>query len=299
MSILVNKETRLIVQGITGKYGAFYSKANKDYGTQVVAGVSPGKGGSTINDIPVFDTVLGAKKDFQIDASIIWVPGPYAKEAAFEAIDAGIGVIICPVDGIPVKDSMLIMRKLKDSDSIFIGPNTPGIITPGVFIAGFMPGHAFTPGNVGIASRSGTLTYQVGSLLTKAGIGQSTALGIGGDPIIGFGFIQALSYFENDPDTSVIVLICEIGGNQEELAAVYIKNNVTKPVITFISGKMAQSGIKMGHAGAIISGDFGSFQSKINTFRSANIPVAELLTNIPTMVTGAIEKGWQNSHVTR
>ncbi|MCD6356132.1 MAG: succinate--CoA ligase subunit alpha [Anaerolineaceae bacterium] len=291
MSILVNDKTHLIVQGITGKYGTYYSRANKEYGTWIIAGVSPGKGGIFINDIPVFDTVQEAKNKFKIDASIIWVPGPYAKEAIFEAIDANISIIVVPVDGIPVKDAMQITHKLKYSDSILIGPNTPGIISPGKFTAGFMPTHAFSPGYVGIASRSGTLTYQTASLLTEAGIGQSTALGIGGDPIVGFGFIQALKHFENDLDTSVIVLICEIGGNQEELAAEYIKENITKPVIAFISGKMARPGTKMGHAGAIISGNFGSFESKLKAFNKYNIPVAELLTEIPTMVAKVLKKG--------
>jgi succinyl-CoA synthetase alpha subunit len=290
MSILVNKDTCLIIQGITGKYGEFYCQANGEYGTKIVGGTSPGKGGQEVHGIPVYNSLKEAQRRTRIDASIVWVPGPFAKIAVFEAIDAEIGLIICPVDGIPVKDSMLIMRKLKDSKSILIGPNTPGIITPGQFVAGFMPPHAFSPGPVGIASRSGTLTYQIGSLLTKAGVGQSTSLGIGGDPIVGFNFIQALQEFEADTDTKIIILICEIGGSQEEMAADFIKKNISKPVLCFIGGRMAQNGTRMGHAGAIISGKYGSFESKLKAFKDADVPVAELLTELPDMVINMLNR---------
>lgn len=293
MSILVNRETRLIIQGITGRYGNFYSQKFLDYGTHIVAGVTPGKGGVSIHEIPVFDTVAEALQEYQADASIIFAPGPVAKDAILEAVDSGIKLILCIVDGLPVRDVMVVKRRLRESQTILLGPNTPGIITPGEFLAGFMPAHAFKPGNVGIASRSGTLTYQTADLLSKEGVGQSTALGIGGDPIVGFGFIDALSSFESDPATKLILLIGEIGGTQEEQAAAFIKNKVTKPVIAFIGGRLAPPGSKMGHAGAIVNeGRVGNYASKLAAFEAVGVPVAKLLSEIPGLVKKSLVKGF-------
>ncbi len=284
MSILVDRKTRLIVQGITGRYGTFYSRKMMDAGTQIVAGVTPGKGGMRVNGLPVYDTVAEALQEHTAEASIVFAPPPVAKDALLEALDSDLQVVICIVDGIPVRDMMVVKRRLADARCVLIGPNSPGIITPGEFVTGFMPPNAFMPGPVGIISRSGTLTYQTASLLCGFGIGQSTALGIGGDPIVGLSFAEALALFEADVDTRAVVLIGEIGGSQEERAAEYIGREMSKPVVAFIGGRSAPPESRMGHAGAITSGGRGTYASKLETLQSAGVAVAALLTDVPRLI---------------
>ena len=289
MSILVNRDTCLIVQGITGRFGSYYSRKMMEAGTRIVAGVTPGKSGTQVNGLPVYDNLVDALTEHPADASILFVPGAGAKSALCEAIDADLGIIICIVDGIPVRDMMLVKQRLRASHTILIGPNSPGIITPGEFVSGFMPPNAFTPGPVGIISRSGTLTYQTASLLSENGIGQSTALGIGGDPIVGIGFAEALALFEADPATRTIVLIGEIGGTQEERAAEFIPK-MTKPVVAFIGGRTAPPESRMGHAGAIVAEGCGTHASKVAALESAGVPVARLLTDVPRLVREAVRR---------
>lgn len=289
MSILVNRDTRVIVQGITGRFGAYYSAKIMEAGTRVVAGVTPGKAGTQVNSLPVYDHVGDALREHPAEATLLFVPGTGVKEALLEAIDAGMPVVICVVDGVPVRDMLIVKRRLRECSSVMIGPNSPGIITPGEFVAGFMPPNAFIPGPVGIISRSGTLTYQTASLLSEIGIGQSTALGIGGDPIIGVGFAEALALFENDPATRAVVLIGEIGGTQEERAAEFIPK-MSKPVIAFIGGRTAPPETRMGHAGAIVAEGRGTYASKVAALESAGVPVAPLLTDVPRLVQEALAK---------
>jgi len=273
MSVLVDNNTRLIVQGITGREGTFHAQQAIAYGTQVVGGVVPGKGGTEHLDLPVFDTVAAAVKKTGANASVIFVPPPFAADAIMEAADAGIPVVVCITEGIPAIDMVKAWRFLEERSTRLIGPNCPGIISPGKCKIGIMPGHIHKEGHVGVVSRSGTLTYEAVGQLTKLGIGQSTCIGIGGDPIIGTNFVDALTLFNQDPDTHAIVMIGEIGGNAEETAAAYVKANVKKPVVGFVAGQTAPPGRRMGHAGAIIAGGSGKASDKIAAMRAAGIAV--------------------------
>ncbi|HKK90628.1 MAG TPA: succinate--CoA ligase subunit alpha [Desulfobacteraceae bacterium] len=281
MSIFVNKETRLVVQGITGREGQFHARQCVDYGTRVVAGVTPGKGGQKMDDIPVFDTVRSAVETTGANASMIFVPPPFGADAIMEAADAGVELIVAITEGIPVMDMLKVKNFLATRQCRLIGPNCPGIITPGQCKIGIMPGSIHMPGGpVGVVSRSGTLTYEVVDQLTKLGMGQTTCMGIGGDPINGTNFIDVLAAFEADPETSGIVMVGEIGGSAEEEAALYIKEHVTKPVVGFIAGLTAPPGRTMGHAGAIISGSSGTGQAKIAALKENGITVCENLGTI-------------------
>jgi len=278
VSILVNKDTRLLVQGMTGREGTFHTLQCRAYGTCVVAGVTPGKGGQTHEGIPVFDTVKKAKDDTGANASMIFVPPPFAADAIMEATDAGIELIVCITEGIPVLDMMRVKKFMEGKGSRLIGPNCPGIITPGECKIGIMPGPMHKPGGpAGVVSRSGTLTYEVVHQLSAQGIGQTTCVGIGGDPVNGTHFVDVLTAFENDPDTRGIVMVGEIGGDAEEIAAAYIRDHVTKPVVGFIAGITAPPGRRMGHAGAIVSGSGGSAQSKLKALKDHGIIVCENL----------------------
>jgi succinyl-CoA synthetase alpha subunit len=273
MSVLVDKNTRLIVQGFTGKEGTFHAQQAIAYGTNVVGGVVPGKGGSKHLDLPVFDTVAQAVKQTGANASVIFVPPPFAADAIMEAADAGVALVVCITEGIPVLDMVKAWEFLQGKNTRLIGPNCPGIISPGKCKIGIMPGHIHLEGHVGVVSRSGTLTYEAVGQLTKLGIGQSTCIGIGGDPIIGTNFLDALTLFNQDPDTHAIVMIGEIGGNAEETAAAYVKAHVKKPVVGFIAGQTAPPGRRMGHAGAIIAGGSGKASDKIKAMEDAGITV--------------------------
>lgn len=269
MSILVDRETRLLVQGITGSEGSFHTRRCIEYGTKVVAGVTPGKGGTNLDGIPVFDTVHRAVIETVANTSIIFVPAPFAADAILEAADAGIALIVCITEGIPTLDMVTVRRHLKQQKIRLIGPNCPGLISPGKSKVGIMSGAIFLEGNVGVISRSGTLTYEAVSQLTALGIGQSTCVGLGGDPIIGTGFDEALELFEQDPETEAIVLIGEIGGDQEQQAAEFLRTKMSKPVIAFVAGSSAPPGRRMGHAGAIIMGSSGKAQEKVAALSAA------------------------------
>ena len=273
MSILVNENSRIVVHGITGKEGAFHTKQMLAYGSKVVAGMTPGKKGERVEGVPVFNTIHEAVKETGANVSCIFVPPLAGADSIMEAADAGIGVIACITEGIPTLDMVRAAAFLRDKNCVLIGPNCPGVISPGKTKVGIMPGHIHNPGNVGIISRSGTLTYEVVDQLTRAGLGQSTCVGIGGDPIIGTTYIDHLEKFNNDPETSGVILIGEIGGTAEEEAAQYIKSNFNKPVIAFIAGQTAPPGKRMGHAGAIISGGKGSAQDKMKALEAAGITV--------------------------
>ena len=273
MSILVNKDTKVIVQGITGSAGLFHATQCREYGTQVVGGVTPGKGGTEVEGFTVFDTVENARKMTGANASLIFVPAPFALDSMIEAIDGGIELIICITEGVPTLDMVKVKKYMEGKDVTLVGPNCPGVMTPGEAKVGIMPGYIHTPGRVGIISRSGTLTYEAVWQLSELGIGQSTSVGIGGDPIIGSTFIDILELFEEDKDTDAIILIGEIGGSAEEEAAEFIKQNVSKPVVAFIAGSTAPKGKRMGHAGAIISGSSGSAKDKVAALESAGVRV--------------------------
>lgn len=291
MSILVGKNTRLVVQGITGREGAFHTQQMIDYGTKVVAGVTPGKGGEwAIGNVPVFDTVQEAVTATGANTSIIYVPARFAPEAIIEAADAGIDLIICITEGIPALDMVRVRAYLDTLETRLIGPNCPGLITPGEAKVGIMPGHIHTPGSVGLVSRSGTLTYEVVYALTARGIGQSTAIGIGGDPIIGTKFLDVLQMFEEDPATDQVVLIGEIGGTDEQKAAEFIANHMSKPVTAFIAGQTAPPGRRMGHAGAIISGGEGTAAEKMAVLSKAGARVARHPDEIAAIVAENISK---------
>jgi succinyl-CoA synthetase alpha subunit len=271
MSILVDRKTRVIVQGLTGREGSFHSQQMLDYGTKIVAGVTPGKGGTKHLGVPVFDTVAEAARKTNANAAIAFVPPPFAADAILEAVDAGLPLVICIAEGIPVLDMVRVAAALKNSKTRLIGPNCPGIISPGACKLGIMPGSIHKRGYVGVVSRSGTLTYEAVGQLSKLGIGQSTCIGIGGDPIIGTSFLDAIKLFNDDSNTHAIVMIGEIGGDAEEIAAAYIKKHVRKPVVGFIAGQTAPPGRRMGHAGAIISGGKGTAKEKYAALRAAGI----------------------------
>jgi succinyl-CoA synthetase alpha subunit len=276
MSILVNRNTRLLVQGITGQSGAFHARGCMEYGTNVVAGVTPGKGKQSFDGkVPIYDTVGEARKQTGCNATMIFVPAPFAADAILEAADAGVELIVCITEGIPVMDMMRVKEVLKDSKSRLIGPNCPGIITPGECKIGIMPGYIHKRGNVGVISRSGTLTYEAVWQLTQRGYGQSTCIGVGGDPIHGTSHLDAVKLFAEDPETKALVLIGEIGGSGEEEAAAWIKTNFKKPVCAFVAGATAPPGRRMGHAGAIVAGSSGSAATKIEALKAAGIAVAE------------------------
>lgn len=283
MSILIDQNTRLIVQGITGRDGSFHAQKMKEYGTNVVGGVTPGKGGQDVAGIPVFNSVAEAKEQTKANTAVIYVPAKFAKDAMLEDIKAGIDFIICITEGVPVIDMVEVMAAIKGSKSRLLGPNCPGLISPGKSKVGIMPGHIHKPGPIGVISRSGTLTYEVVYNLTREGIGQSSCVGLGGDPIIGMRFIQALELFEKDPDTKGIVMVGEIGGGDEQAAAEYIKKHVTKPVVGFIAGRTAPAGKRMGHAGAIISGGDSTAEAKIKVLREAGVTVVDFPDEIPAI----------------
>ncbi len=284
MSILIDESTRVVVQGITGREGEFHTRAMLEYGTKVVAGVRPGKGGETFLGVPIFNTVAEAVAATQANASNIYVPARAAPDAMLEAADAGVKLVVTITEGVPVIDMMRVIDYLCERGTLLIGPNCPGLISPGKSKVGIIPGNICTPGPVGLVSRSGTLTYEVVDALTRQGTGQSTCVGIGGDPVHGLGFIPILEMFQKDPETRAIVLIGEIGGNDEEKAADYIKKHVTKPVVAFVAGRTAPPGKRMGHAGAIIEGGTGTAAEKIAAFESAGIPVARYPAEVAELI---------------
>jgi len=274
MAILIDKSTRVVTQGITGATGQFHTRACKEYGTQMVAGVTPGKGGTSFEGIPIFNSVEEAVAATGANTSVIYVPPPFAADAIFEAVDAGLDLVICITEGIPVMDMVRVKRAIEGRSTRLVGPNCPGVITPGQSKIGIMPGHIHRPGAVGVVSRSGTLTYEAVDQLTRLGMGQSTCVGIGGDPVRGMGFIDVLELFNDDPDTRGVVMIGEIGGSSEEEAARWIQANMKKPVVGFIVGQTAPSGKRMGHAGAIIAGGKGTAKDKIEALKAAGVRVA-------------------------
>ena len=290
MSILINKNTRLIVQGITGRDGSFHATKMKAYGTNVVGGTSPGKARQNVEGIPVFNTVKDAVEATNANTSVIFVPAAFAKDAMLEAADAGIKLIICITEGVPTLGVVEAYRYIRDKGANLIGPNCPGLISPDESMVGIMPTNIFKKGHTGVISRSGTLTYQVVANLTENGMGQTTAVGVGGDPIVGLYFQDLLEMFENDPETDSVAIIGEIGGDAEERAAEYIRDHMTKPVVAFISGREAPKGKQMGHAGAIISSGSGTAAEKIAAFEAAGVPVARETSEIPELLAARLKK---------
>ena len=288
MAAFVDTDTKVVVQGITGGQGSFHALRNKAYGTQVVAGVTPGKAGESVDGIPVFDTVRDAVAETGANTSLIFVPARFAADAVFEAADAGIPLIVCITEGIPVMDMARVYNYLRGKGHTLVGPNCPGLISPGKANVGIIPWEICSEGSVGLVSRSGTLTYQVVNELTRKGIGQSTCIGIGGDPIIGTGFVDALRAFEDDPETTAIALIGEIGGSDEETAAEYIRDHVTKPVVAYVAGRTAPPGKRMGHAGAIITGSSGTAHAKTEAFNAVGVQVGINPSEVADLIEGTL-----------
>jgi succinyl-CoA synthetase alpha subunit len=284
LSILVDRSTRLVVQGITGREGAFHAGRNKAYGTNVVAGVTPGKGGQDVDGIPVFNTLHEAVQEKQANTAMVFVPPRFATDALYEAIESGVDLIICITEGIPAHDMLRVYTHLKRGDQTLVGPNCPGVISPGRATVGIMPTQVFQPGRVGLVSRSGTLTYQISKELALLGIGQSTVVGIGGDPVVGSSFIDILSRFEADPETDLVVMVGEIGGNEEEKAADFIAEHMTTPVVAYIAGFQAPPGKQMGHAGAIITGSSGTAQAKKEALEAKGVRVGTNPTEVAQLV---------------
>jgi succinyl-CoA synthetase alpha subunit len=285
MPILVDRNTRAIVQGITGRQGAFHAKLMKEYGTSIVAGTSPGRGGESVAGVPVYDSILEALEEHEANASIIFVPAPFAKDAALEAIDAKLSLIVIVTEGLPARDEMILTSIASEKGARIVGPNTPGVLTPDECKLGIMPVHVFKRGSVGVMSRSGTLTYEIAANLTNSGIGQSTCLGIGGDPVIGLSFVETLKLFREDDETESVVMIGEIGGDAEERVATYIsEEKFDKPVVAFIAGKTAPPGKRMGHAGAIISGSSSTAEAKIRALQEVGVRVASKPSEVAKLV---------------
>lgn len=291
MGIIIDKNTRAIVQGITGAQGSFHTRLMTEYGTKIVAGTSPGKGGTRVNNVPVFDTLEEVQEKYSANASIIFVPAPFAADAAFEAMVNGIKTVVVITEHIPIRDAISVMEYARQVGATIIGPNTPGIMTPGACKLGIMPFHIFKPGGIGMVSRSGTLTYEIAAGLSRKGLGQSTCLGLGGDPITGLNFIDALKMFANDPYTKAVALVGEIGGNLEELAASYIATEkYSKPVVAFVAGRSAPTGKRMGHAGAIVMGKAGTAENKIEVFRAAGVEVAEKPSDVAELLAKSVHR---------
>jgi succinyl-CoA synthetase alpha subunit len=290
VSILVGAETRVVVQGITGSEGSFHTRRNVAYGTRVVAGVTPGKGGQAFDGIPVFDTVAEAVRETGANTSVVFVPPRSAAEAILEAADAGVELVVCITEGIPVRDMAEVHSYLRRGATELVGPNCPGVITPGVANVGIIPGEVCTPGRVGLVSRSGTLVYQIVHELTRRGIGQSTCVGMGGDPVHGIGFVEALARFEADPDTDLVVLTGEIGGDDEERAAAYIADHVRTPVVAYIAGFEAPPGKRMGHAGAIVTGSTGTAAGKAEALEAAGVAVARTPSEVADLVAERLDR---------
>lgn len=288
MAVYVDRETRLLVQGITGKEGSFHTLRNKEYGTNVVAGVTPGKAGQDVDGIPVFDTVADAVRTTGANTSMIFVPARFAAEAILEAADAGVDLVVAITEGIPVRDMAEVHAYLEGRDTMLVGPNCPGVISPGAANVGIIPGEICAAGRVGLVSRSGTLVYQIVHELTQRGIGQSTCIGMGGDPVHGVGFVEALERFESDPGTELIVMVGEIGGDDEERAAAFISEGVAKPVVGYIAGFTAPPGKRMGHAGAIVTGSSGTAQAKAEALEGAGVKVARTPTEVAELVQAAL-----------
>jgi succinyl-CoA synthetase alpha subunit len=284
MAILVDTETRLVVQGLTGSEGRFHGLRNRDYGTQVVAGVTPGKGGQDVDGIPVFDTVADAVREASANTAMVFVPAPFAADAMYEAIDSGVGTVVCITEGVPTHEMLRIHAYLRASDVRLIGPNCPGALSPGKANVGIIPAEIFREGSIGLVSRSGTLTYQIGHELTQLGLGNSTIVGIGGDPVVGSSFVDVLALFEADPQTEQVVMVGEIGGDEEEKAAEFIESEMSKPVVAYIAGFTAPPGKTMGHAGAIISGSAGTAQAKKEALEARGIRVGTTPTETAELV---------------
>lgn len=290
MSVLIDKNSKVLVQGVTGRDGSFHALKMRSYGTNIVGGTSPGKGGQNVEGIPVFNTVAEAVEKTGTDTSIIFVPAPFAKDAMFEAADAGIKLIVCITEGVPVMDAVAAQHYIKLKGARLVGPNCPGLISPDKSMVGILPTNIFKKGGTGVISRSGTLTYEIVDSLTKSGFGESTAIGVGGDPVVGLYFEDMLQLFQDDPETDSIVLVGEIGGDAEERAADFIKKNITKPVVAFISGRQAPKGKQMGHAGAIITTGSGTAAEKIAAFEAVGVPVAKETSEIPTLLKQLMNK---------
>lgn len=290
MSVLIDKNSKVLVQGVTGRDGSFHALKMRSYGTNIVGGTSPGKGGQNVEGIPVFNTVAEAVGKTGADTSIIFVPAPFAKDAMFEAADAGIKLIVCITEGVPVMDAVAAQHYIKLKGARLVGPNCPGLISPDKSMVGILPTNIFKKGGTGVISRSGTLTYEIVDSLTKSGFGESTAIGVGGDPVVGLYFEDMLQLFQDDPETDSIVLVGEIGGDAEERAADFIKKNITKPLVAFISGRQAPKGKQMGHAGAIITTGSGTAAEKIAAFEAVGVPVAKETSEIPTLLKQLMNK---------